>query len=161
SSASPNDPNGKLANLVELFRRLEKLDEERAQVRAASAKPDEKVLKALDDEQSAILAWFRAALGEGAPGAVASAVKPSGPAPAATRPPSSPRRRPRWTSPSWSSTAPRPPSSASGSSRGRAPSPPSRSATPRPACAKPAPPSKPPAPKSNASRNSNPKPRRG
>src|SRR5262249_23124360 len=41
SNASPNDPNGKLANLVELFRRLEKLDQERAQLRAASAKPDE------------------------------------------------------------------------------------------------------------------------
>jgi hypothetical protein len=60
---SPAGAKAGLTNLVDLYYRLQAVEQERAQIQA-SATPDAQALKALDTERQAIIQWVRAALGD-------------------------------------------------------------------------------------------------
>jgi hypothetical protein len=63
TSGSPSAPETNIAHLIELVRRLQSIEKEKAQLQA-SAKPDAEALKALDAERNAIFGWIRAAVGD-------------------------------------------------------------------------------------------------
>src|SRR5581483_8342639 len=56
SGSTAAEPDPKLAHLVDLYRRLQTIDKERSQLQA-SAKPDTRAIKDLDNEREAIFQW--------------------------------------------------------------------------------------------------------